>query len=42
MSKLFKFLVIVLAAMSLVSCDGYLCELGSRTACIRYDHNYEK
>ena len=42
MSKLFKLIVIVLTMMSLVSCDGYLCEMGSRTACIRYDHNYEK
>ena len=42
MSKLFKLIVIILTAMSLVGCDGYLCEMGSRTACIRYDHNYEK
>lgn len=42
MLKLFKLVVIILTVMSLVGCDGYLCEMGSRTACIRYDHNYEK
>lgn len=41
MSRTFKILIIISIMMSLVSCsDAMMCELGSSTACIRYNHDY--
>lgn len=38
MSKLFKILIIISVMMSLVGCsDAMMCELGSPTACSRYN-----
>lgn len=41
MSRTFKILIIISIMMTLVSCsDAMMCELGSSTACIRYNHDY--
>lgn len=37
MKKLFKIFIIISVLMSLVSCDALLCEMGSSTACVRYN-----
>lgn len=38
MSRIFKILIIVSIMMSLISCsDSMMCELGSSTACMRYN-----
>jgi len=37
MSKIFKILIIISIMMALTSCDGLLCEMGSATACMRYN-----
>ena len=37
MSKLIKILVVLGAMMALTSCNALLCEMGSATACMRYN-----
>lgn len=39
MSKIFKILIIISIMMTLTSCDGLLCEMGSATACSRYNYD---